>query len=225
MAMLFAREGATVAVADLEEQAARETADLIAAEGATAVTVVADASDERQSAAMFQDAADRLGGLDGVVLNVGIAAGVRLKGTSAADWDRVMAVSLRSHFLGCKHGLEHMDAGAIVLIGSLAAREVMPVPAYAASKLALESLGRQAAVEGAPDIRVNVVHPGLIDTALGRFASQQNPRRTQARIPARRQGTAWEVAYAALFLLSDEASYITGQALLVDGGLSIGPRG
>ena len=107
----------------------------------------------------------------------------------------------------------------MVLIGSVAAREVMPVPAYAASKAALESLCRQAAVEGAPGIRVNLVHPGLIDTPLGRFASRQNPRRTQVRIPARRQGTAWEVAYTALFLLSDESSYITGSEIHVDGGV------
>jgi NAD(P)-dependent dehydrogenase (short-subunit alcohol dehydrogenase family) len=160
-----------------------------------------------------------------VVLNVGIAAGSRLRGTSVADWDRVMAVNLRSHFLGCKHGLELMETGAIVLIGSVAAREVMPVPAYAASKAALESLCRQAAAEGAPAIRVNLIHPGLIDTPLGRFASQQNPRRTEARILARRQGTAWEVAYTALFLLSDESSYTTGQVLVVDGGLTIAPRG
>ena len=139
----------------------------------------------------------------------------------------MMAVNLRSAFLGCKHGLEAMGerGGAIVMIGSVAAREVMPWPAYSASKVAMEALARQASAEGAPAVRVNVLHPGLIDTPLGRMASQASSRREKVRIPARRQGTAWEVAYAALFLLSGEASYVTGQSLLVDGGLSTAPRG
>jgi NAD(P)-dependent dehydrogenase (short-subunit alcohol dehydrogenase family) len=225
MAVLFGREGAAVTVADRDEAAAQRTAELVRAEQATAAVVVADAADEGEVAAMVEAANDAMGGLDGVVLNVGIAAGARLRGTSADDWDRVMAVNLRSHFLGCKYSLQAMEAGSIVLIGSVAAREVMPVPAYAASKAGLESLCRQAAVEGAPSVRVNLIHPGLIDTALGRFASQQNPRRSETRIPARRQGTAWEVAYTALFLLSDESSYTTGQVHIVDGGLTIGPRG
>jgi NAD(P)-dependent dehydrogenase (short-subunit alcohol dehydrogenase family) len=160
------------------------------------------------------------------VLNLGVAAGFLLRGTSAEDWDRVMAVNLRSHFLGCKHGLQAMadGGGAIVLVGSVAAREVLPFPAYGASKAALESLCRQAAAEGAPGVRVNVLHPGLIDTPLGRLASRASQRREQVRIPAGRQGTAWEVAYAAVWLLSGESSYVTGQCLLVDGGLTTGPR-
>ena len=96
-----------------------------------------------------------------------------------------MAVNLRSHFLGCKHGLadDGRARGAIVLVGSIASSEVMPFPAYAASKAALESLCRQAAVEGAPKIRTNLLVPGLIDTSLGRLASQLSPLRDQVRIP------------------------------------------
>jgi NAD(P)-dependent dehydrogenase (short-subunit alcohol dehydrogenase family) len=90
--------------------------------------------------------------------------------------------------------------------------------------VALESLCRQAAAEGAPQVRVNVLHPGLIDTALGRMASAANPRRERVKILAGRQGSAWEVAYAALFLLSGESSYVTGQCLVVDGGLTVAPR-
>jgi NAD(P)-dependent dehydrogenase (short-subunit alcohol dehydrogenase family) len=225
MSVLFAREGADVAVADLDEAAADATADLVRAEGTQAAVVVADAADEEAAARMFAEAADSLDGLDGVVLNVGIAAGFLLSGTSAEDWDRVMAVNLRSQFLGCKHALATMpDGGSVVLIGSVASREVLPFPAYGASKAGLESLCRQAAVEGAPAVRVNLLLPGLIDTPLGRLASSLSPLRDRVKIPAGRQGTAWEVAYAALFLLSDESSYTTGQSLVVDGGLTTAPR-
>src|SRR4051794_25474343 len=227
MAVLLAREGASVAVADIDAASAGITANLVRAEGSDAAVIVADAAEEGDVARMFAEAQSALGGLDGLVLNVGIGAGFLLRGTSVEDWDRVMAVNLRSAFLGCKHGLEAMESrgGAIVMIGSLAAREGMPWPAYSASKLAMEAPARQAAAEGAPDVRVNVLHPGLIDTPLGRMASRVSSRREQVRIPARRQGTAWEVAYTALFLLCGESSYITGQALMVDGGLGSGPRG
>ena len=225
MSVLFAREGATVALADRNEASAEATAEIVRAEGATAEVIAADAADEGAAAAMFERASEGLGGLDGLVMNVGIGAGLGIAGTSAEDWDRVMAVNLRSHFLGCKHALAAMgDGGAIVLIGSIASREVMPFPAYAASKAALEALCRQSAIEGAPRVRTNLLVPGLIDTSLGRLASQVSPRRDKVRIPARRQGKAWEVAYGALFLLSGESSYVTGQSLVVDGGLSVGPR-
>ena len=226
MSVLFGREGAAVAVADLNAESAEATAELVRAEGAVAEVIAADAADERAAEGMFKSATETLGGLDGVVMNLGIGAGLGIGGTSAEDWDRVMAVNLRSHFLGCKQGLSAMreEGGAIVLVGSIASREVMPFPAYAASKAALESLCRQSAVEGAPKVRTNLLIPGLIDTSLGRLASQISPLRDQVRIPARRQGTAWEVANAGLFLISDEASYVTGQSLVVDGGLTVGPR-
>jgi NAD(P)-dependent dehydrogenase (short-subunit alcohol dehydrogenase family) len=226
MSILFGREGARVAVADINEAAAEATAEMVRADGATADVVVADASDEAASAGMFEDALTALGGLDGVVMNLGIGAGFAIHGTTAEDWDRVMGVNVRSHFLGCKNALSTMkeEGGAIVLLGSIAAREVMPWPAYAASKAALESLCRQAAVEGAPQIRTNLIHPGLIDTSLGRLASQVSPLRDQVRIPAARQGTGWEIAYGALFLLSGESSYMTGQTMVIDGGLTVGPR-
>ncbi|TMM09902.1 MAG: SDR family oxidoreductase [Actinobacteria bacterium] len=225
MAVLSAREGAAVAVADIDRDSAERSAQGVRAEGAAAVVLVGDAADDRAVASMFSDARDGLGGLDGVVLNVGVGAGLLLRGTTVDDWDRVMAINTRSQFLGCKYALQTMSEGAVVLVGSVAAREVLPFPAYGASKAALESLCRQAAVEGAPSIRFNLVHPGLIDTPLGRQASAISARRERVRIPARRQGTGWEVAYTALFLLGEESSYITGQSVIVDGGLTIGPRG
>jgi NAD(P)-dependent dehydrogenase (short-subunit alcohol dehydrogenase family) len=225
MSILFAREGASVALADLNPESAERTAELVRAEGSDPVVIEADAASEEAMAAAFETTTEAFGGIDGLVMNVGIGAGLGLAGTSAEDWDRVMAVNARSHFLGCKLAVGQMEeGGAIVLVGSIASREVMPFPVYAASKAALEALCRQAAVEGAPRIRTNLLVPGLIDTSLGRLASQLSPLRDQVFIPARRQGTAWEVAYGALYLLSDESTYVTGQSLVVDGGLTVGPR-
>ncbi|HEY1238592.1 MAG TPA: SDR family oxidoreductase [Solirubrobacterales bacterium] len=225
MSVLFAREGASVALTDLNEASAEQTAELVRAEGGRALVIGGDASSEEAMGEAFERTAAEFGGIDGLVMNVGIGAGLGLRGTTVEDWDHVMAINARSHFLGCKLGLASMaDGGSIVLAGSIASREVMPFPVYAASKAALEALCRQSAIEGAPRIRTNLLMPGLIDTSLGRLASQISPLRDQVPIPAGRQGTAWEVAYGALFLLSGESSYVTGQSLIVDGGLTVGPR-
>ena len=129
MSILFAREGAAVAVADIKRDSAEATAQRVRAEGAAAAVVVADASDEAAVADMFARARETLGGLDGLVLNVGIGAGRGLRGTSVEDWDRVLAVNLRSHFLGCREALDALDdGGAVLLMGSVASREVMPLP-------------------------------------------------------------------------------------------------
>jgi NAD(P)-dependent dehydrogenase (short-subunit alcohol dehydrogenase family) len=217
-----AREGASVAVADIDLPAAEETAALARGEGDGRIeALAADASDEQAVVGMIEQTEKALGGFDGLVLNVGIAAGTGLRNTSAEEWDRVMAVNLRAHFLALKHGLPRMgQGGSAVLIGSVAGMRVMPLPAYSASKAALEALNRHAAIEAAPDVRVNLLVPGLIDTSLGRLATQLYPDRARVPIPLGRQGTAWEVASAALFLLSEEASYITAASLVIDGGLA-----
>jgi NAD(P)-dependent dehydrogenase (short-subunit alcohol dehydrogenase family) len=225
IALVCAAEGASVAVADINLVAAEETAVLVRKEQAKAVAVAGDASVEQDVIRMMDAAESALGGLDGLVLNVSIAAGFGLQNTSVDEWDRVLAVNLRAHMLGLKHGLPRMPAGgSAVLIGSLAGMRVMPYPAYSASKAALEALSRHAAMEAAPDVRVNLLVPGLIDTALGRMATRMNPARAEVPIPLGRQGTAREVASAALFLLSDDASYVTATTLVVDGGLHYATR-
>jgi NAD(P)-dependent dehydrogenase (short-subunit alcohol dehydrogenase family) len=224
MAVLFASEGAAVTLADGDAASLETTEAVVREQGGECAVMLADATEETGIQAMFARAQGAFGGVDGLVMNVGIGAGQGFAGTTVEDWDRVMAVNLRSHFLGCKQALASFsDGGAVVLIGSLAGRETMPIPAYSASKAALEAVCRNAAVEGAPHVRVNVLAPGLIDTSLGRLASQANPL-VDSRIPAGRQGSAWEVARCALFLLSEDSSYVTGQTLVVDGGLSVAMR-
>ncbi len=224
ISVLAGREGAALAIADIDLNAAQHTVEQIHQTDATAHALQVDGADETNVVAMVSAAVKHLDGLDGVVMNLGVAGGHTLAETTPADWDRVMAINVRSHFLGCKHALPQLAPGAaIVLISSTAARlpSSTDIPAYSTSKAALSGLCAYVAREAAARrVRTNIVMAGLIDTSLGRLATLVKPDRADTPIPLGRQGTAWDVAHATTFLLSDAASYITGQTLVVDGGLT-----
>jgi NAD(P)-dependent dehydrogenase (short-subunit alcohol dehydrogenase family) len=206
-----------VVAADREQKSVEETVRRVVADGGTAAAVVADVSRPDEIDRMFAQP------LDGVVYNVGIGGRMGLDGIEPDDWDRVMAVNVRGAALVAKAALaSSADGGSIVFISSVAGMTPgSRIPAYDASKAALGGLMRHVALEGARrGIRANVVAPGLMDTPLGRAASRGRPSRARTVVPLGRQGTGWETAYAALFLLSDESAYITGQTLVVDGGLT-----
>lgn len=224
MAVLFAREGATVACADMDLASARETVDWIRREGGHGHALQADVSQPADIDAMVRQATAAMGGMDGLVLNVGIGNTSRFGTETAEAWDTVMNVNLRAHMLAAQAGAAAMDdGGAIVFISSTASISPLSgIPAYEASKAALAAVCRSTAYACHPrGIRANVVAPGLIDTPLGRDASRNRPARAARPLPFGRQGTGWEVAHAALFLISHESSYVNGQVLIADGGLSI----
>lgn len=223
MSLLYAREGARVAVADANLESARETLARIITEGGAGVAIEADVTREADVSRMFQEAAATLGGLDGVVYNVGSFGGTGLRGYDLEEWDRIMAVNLRGAMLCGREALERMhDSGSLVFISSIAAfRPGSQLVAYDASKAALGGLMRHLALEGARrNIRVNTVVPGQVDTPNGRTAGAGRPSRGRGEnLPFRRQATAWEIAYATLFFLSGESVYVTAQHLAVDSGM------
>ncbi len=224
MSLLFAREGAEVAVADMNLPSAKETVAQIANEGGKASAIEADISKPGDIERMVAEAEKALGGLDGLVLNVGIGVGgLGLEGATPEDWDKVLAVNLRGPMLCCREALPRLaDGSPVVFVSSIAGLIAgSRLPAYDASKAALGGLMRHVALEGSRrGIRANIVAPGLVDTPLGRVATQGRPSRGRTPVPFGRQATGWEIAYAALFLVSDESVYVTAQTLAVDSGLT-----
>ncbi len=223
-AIVCAREGAAVMVADLKLVLAEETAAAIRAEGGRAQAVAADVSREEDCRTAVEATVRAFGALHLLVNNVGIGIGADLLRTTTEQFDRMLAVNLRSHFLTMRYAVPEIakaGGGAIVNVSSLAALRSNRLIPYEATKAALLGLSRSAASSHARDkIRVNTILPGLINSSMVRREIGDREAQVAPRIPMRRQGTPWEIASAIVFLLSDDASYITGTELIVDGGLS-----
>jgi NAD(P)-dependent dehydrogenase (short-subunit alcohol dehydrogenase family) len=223
MSVLCAREGAHVAVADINKTSADHTVSQITTEGGRAFTIEADVTSERDVARMMEEAQRTMGGLDGMVLNVGTFGKTGLDAVTAEEWNRIYDVNVRGPMFCCRQALDKFDpGGAIVFISSIAALKAgSQMAVYDSSKAALGGLMRNIAHLGARHgIRANLVYPGLVDTPNGRAAGAGRPSRGKASTPFGRQATAWEIAYAVLFFLSDESVYITAQTLAVDAGFS-----
>ncbi|MEX2081509.1 MAG: glucose 1-dehydrogenase [Dehalococcoidia bacterium] len=227
-AILFAREGARVLCVDRQLALAERTCEMIAAEGGAAAPFAADITRQDDCQAMVAEAVSRWGKLDLLDNNVGIGIGGSVVDVSEADWELQMRVNVTGMMLSSKAAIPAMrDAGggAIVNISSIAALTPSGLTPYATSKGAVISLTKAMAVDhGREGIRVNCIAPGPVYTPMvssrGQMTDDQRERRRRMSA-LQTEGTGWDVGYAALFLCSDEAKYITGVVLKVDGGTTI----
>lgn len=224
-AILLAREGAKVVAADLNLEAAEETTGIIHNEGGEAVAVQADVTREEGARKLVETAIATYGKLDILFNNVGGAYGGTGLKVTVEEWDATMDLNLKSVLLMCKYAVPEMvknGGGTIVNNSSMAAYYSHGIYAYSASKAGVIALTRCLAVTLAKDnIRVNCVAPGLMDTPLvAPIMTEKRIRRVEERVPLKRHGKAEETAATVLFLASEDSSYITGQTIPIDGGLS-----
>ena len=237
-AVLFAREGARVCVIDINRDAVEETAGIIRDEGGECLVGLVDqgdVTDAEQVAAVVAKCMDHWGRVDILHNNVGILDVGGPVDASLESWERVVSVNLTSMFLTCKYVLPVMEAqggGAIVNIASIAGIRYLGIPyvSYSATKGGVLQLTQSVALEYAEKgVRVNSILPGLMNTPMiveplkGVYADGDVDKMIEMRneqVPMKTMGDAWDVAHAALFLASDEARYITGTQLVVDGGLT-----
>jgi NAD(P)-dependent dehydrogenase (short-subunit alcohol dehydrogenase family) len=235
IAVTFARAGARVVLVDVNPEACKETMDLVLGEGGHAFPIKADVADAEQVKGIVEQCIDHYGALDIVVNNVGIALGQGLLQETEEKFDRTLAVNTRSVFLMCKYAMPHLlksAAARILNVASIAAMRVTPMPpsyGYCASKAALVQLTRAMALEFASQgVRCNTIVPGMLDTPIV-YSALRKFGRTEEQIkqvvasrdrasPTGKQGTAFDIAEAALFLASDRAGFINGTELVIDGG-------
>jgi NAD(P)-dependent dehydrogenase (short-subunit alcohol dehydrogenase family) len=231
-AVLFAREGARVVIGDLDERAGRATADLVEAAGGEALAVAGDVAVEADVRRMVEEGARRFGGLHVLYANAGVLWKDRDRSVLETDekwWDRVMAINLKSAFWLTKHGipeLQRAGGGSVIVMGSVSALVgfTRAQDAYTAAKGGLISLTKSLAIQFAKDrIRCNIIHPGIVDTPLqAPYLTDAIRREFTTGIPLGRIAEPREIASVALFLASDDSSYMTGAELVVDGGFTAG---
>jgi len=225
-AIVFANEGAKVVAVDKNLDAAQETIRIIKENGGKGIALQADVAREEEAKKVIESAVAEYGRLDVLFNNVGIGEGSSGLKVTEKEWDLVMGVNLKSVLFMCKYAVPEMrkvGGGAIVNNASMAAFFAHAVFAYSASKAGVVSLTRSLAVSLAKyNIRVNCVAPGFIDTPMvAPIMNEQRINNIELRVPMKRHGKAEEIAAVVLFLASDDASYVTGQTICVDGGLSI----
>ena len=226
-AILFAREGANLLLVDRDEQAAQATLDIIHAEGNDAVVYAADVTSSEDCRAMVRAAVDRWGRLDILHNNVGIGGRGTVEEITEEDWELVQRVNVTSMVLTAKHAVPAMRAsggGAIVNVSSIAALRPRGLTAYSVSKGAVATLTQALAVDhGADGIRANCIMPGPVYTPMVYAAGMSDELRERRREASllKIEGEGWDIGWAAVFLASDEARYITGVILPVDGGVTI----
>jgi NAD(P)-dependent dehydrogenase (short-subunit alcohol dehydrogenase family) len=231
-ATLFASEGARVVVADIDEKAATETVRQVEVHGGQALAVTGDVALEADVKRMIEDGARHFGALHVLYNNAGVLWKDRDRSVLETDerwWDRVMAVNLKSVFWVTKYGIPHLKAaggGSIILMGSVSALVgfTRAQDAYTAAKGGLISLTKSLAIQGARDhIRCNIIHPGIVDTPLqAPYLTEALRKEFETGIPLGRIAQPREIAQVALFLASEESSYMTGAELIVDGGFTAG---
>ena len=227
-AILLARAGARVLVVDQQLDLARRTVEMIADEGGSAAACAADVTDDARCRAMVETALTQFGRLDLLDNNVGIASKGSVVDEDPQLWRRVMQVNVDSMFLASKHAIPAMiktaGGGAIVNVASIAALRPRGMTAYSTSKGAVIALTRAMAVDHGPQrIRVNCVAPGPVFTpmvAAQGMSAAARERRRQASVLGM-EGTGWDVGQAVRFLLSEQARFITGHTLVVDGGATL----
>ncbi len=222
---LFAQEGAKVVLADVLDDLGRQAAQDIVRQGGEAYYVHLDVTLESDWQRAVETAEQTYGQLSILINNAGIVRMAPLDETSLEAWHEVINVNQTGVFLGMKHAIPAMrraGGGSIINISSVAGLVGLPnIPAYQASKGAVRLLTKNAAVQYAQDnIRVNSIHPGRIETPMTAPLASERREMVINLTPLRRDGKPREVAYGALFLASDEASYVTGAELVIDGGFT-----
>jgi len=226
-AVLFAREGARVLLADSNRMAANRTLEMIRDEGGEADVFVGEATSSTDMKSMIQQALNNWGQIDILDNNVGIEGAGTVVDVTEQDWQNVMDVNLKSMFLASKYAIPEMEkrgSGSIINISSISAIRPRGLTPYSASKGAVHALTQAMAMDHAKSgIRVNCIMPGPVYTPNAFAGGMTEERRERRRLasPLQLEGTGWDVANAAVFLASDEARWITGVILPVDGGVSL----